>query len=125
MAKGRMVHKKIWDCNQFNEQQIIGRLLYIGLITIADDLGHFRADAKFIKRRFFYSDRIGPKKVGELLQSLQRVDLIRLFDYKDGTMGLHPKWDLYQKLRKDIATLDEFPDFKGYVPFPPDQHSDN
>lgn len=111
MAKGRMVHKKIWDSNQFNSLKIPLRLLYIGLITIADDYGCFRTEGDFLKKKLLYKDRISATQIEAMLQKINEVGLIEYRKTEFGSMGVHPKWTTYQKLRNDIARFSDFPDF--------------
>jgi len=109
-----MVHAKIWDSNQFNSLKIPLRLLYIGLITIADDYGCFRAEGKFLKRKLLHSDKISSAQIDAMLQTINEVGLIEYRQTEFGSIGVHPKWDTYQKLRKDIAKFSDFPDLNVY-----------
>ena len=105
-----MIWDKIWDCDQFAELSIPQRLLYIALITSADDEGCFRVDAKYLKRKVFYGDRLGIKFVERMIQRLQEVDLIVIGQCKKGLAGFHPNWHQYQTLRKDRSKPSEYSD---------------
>jgi len=115
MAKGRMVHHKIWDSDQFNLLKISYRLLYIGLITIADDYGCFRMDGKFIKRKIFHNDRISPRQIENMIQKLHEMNLIECLDTDYGAMGFHPKWNKYQKLNNRIPKISNFPEILSNI----------
>ncbi len=119
MAKARMIHGKIWDSDQFNSLSIPERLLYIAIITLADDYGCFRADGNFLKRKVFHSNRIGRQKVTEMLDHIAQIGLIKLFyDEKSQNViiGIHPGWNKYQKLRSDVRKVSDFPGWEHYVP---------
>jgi hypothetical protein len=110
MASRRMLHCKIWDSDQFNKLTISERLLYICLITLSDDHGCFRADAKFLKKSAFYYDRIGVKKVQKMLDHIASVGLIKTGLCEKGLAGIHPNWKKYQSLRPERCKLSEFPE---------------
>ncbi len=110
-----MLHAKIWDSNQFNSLKPLLRLLYIGLVTIADDYGCFRAEGTFLRRKLLHSDRISPAQIDAMLQKINEVGLIEYRQTEFGSIGIHPKWDTYQKLRKDIARSSDFPDLDVYA----------
>ncbi len=108
MANARMVHKKIWDSDQFNGLSIPERLLFIGLITMADDEGCFRGDAAYWRRIIFYSDRIGAPKVQIMLDHIAAAGLIVMGETKKGLAGYLPTWRSHQSLRLDRSKASEF-----------------
>jgi len=110
MALRRMVHIKLWDSDQFNKLTIAERLLYVCLISIGDDSGCFRADAKYLKKMAFYYDRIGVKKVQKMLDHISEVGLIVTAVCEKGMAGIHPNWHKYQSLRPERCKLSEFPE---------------
>lgn len=102
MAQRRMVYAKIWDSDQFNRLAIHERLLYIALITVADDEGCFRSDAKHLKRIIFYQDKkIGIARIEQMLQRIINEDLIVIDEIEKGRVGFHPNWHQHQYLRAD------------------------
>lgn len=107
-GKKRMVHDRIWDCDQFVGLNTRERLLFLALITGADDEGCFRADPKFWKRRVFYDDRIGIKRVSVMLESICDTGLIVLGETSKGQVGAHPNWHQYQSLRADRSKPSEY-----------------
>lgn len=101
MANKRMLHASIWESTQFTRMKDKAKLLYIGLITIADDDGRFKADPKLLRAKIFPFDKIGSKRITILLESIQNEKLIRLYEINNESFGFHPNWDKYQTLRKD------------------------
>lgn len=115
-----MMHVCLWDSEQFVSLKFQERLLYIALITYADDYGRFKLDPKFWKRRVFHSDRIGPPTIKQMLDRLQEVGLIASQPTLSCTIGYHPNWDRYQKLRSDRAKTSDFPELEGVTGIPND-----
>jgi hypothetical protein len=111
MTRKRMLHTKIWDSDQFAELKVRERLLYIALISNADDYGCFRLDAKFWKRKVFYNDKIGAPSIQLMLDKLIRSGLIGTYNFEGGQIGHHPKWKQYQKLRSDRPKTSDFEGF--------------
>jgi hypothetical protein len=103
MASRRMIHKQIWESEQFSSLTISERLLYVGLVVDADDQGCFRADAKYWKRCVFYEDRVGPGQIQKMLDQIQKTGLIIIGQTEKGVAGCHPNWHHYQTLRPERA----------------------
>lgn len=105
----RMVYSKIWDSDQFNTLTIPARLLYISLITLADDEGCFRADAKYLKRKVFHQDRpFSQERVKHMLRSITDVGLIVMGVTEKGLAGFHPNWREHQILRPDRSKPSQY-----------------
>lgn len=109
MAQRRMIHASIWESVQFTQLTDKARLLYIGLITHADDDGRFKADPKLIKAKVFPFDKIGSKRIAKLLESIQNVKLIELYEINNECFGFHPNWGKYQTLRQDRLKQSNIP----------------
>ena len=106
----RMLHDRIWESDQFAVLTIKERLLFIALITGADDEGCFRADPKHLRRKAFYGDRVSVNQVQKMLDHLQEVGLVVLGVTKKGMAGLHPNWWDYQSLRRDRSKPSKYSD---------------
>jgi hypothetical protein len=104
-----MIHKKIFDSDQFNGLTLAERVLYFALIVNADDEGRFRMDAPIWKRRVFHSDRIGTTMVQIMLDHITEAALVVRYEALGGTYGQHPNWHKYQTLRADRCKKSDFP----------------
>ena len=105
----RMVHSKIWESQQVESLKPLERLLYIGMITIADDEGRLRGDGEYLRRHLFYRDRIGPGKLKKMRNRIWEAGLIEVYTTKEGTFISHPKWNKYQTLEKRRCKPSDFP----------------
>ena len=105
----RMVHTQIWESEQFLKQSVPTRLLFIGMITIADDSGRLKGDAHYLKRMFFYRDRVSTASVEKMIQGLEESGLIIRYFVEDTAYIVHPHWRKYQKLRLDRTRISHIP----------------
>ena len=112
MAKARMIHKGIWESKQFSRLPDKAKILYIGLITIADDEGRFKVDPQILQAKLFMWDKIRVSRISKLLLSVQEAGLIDIYSAESEKFGFHPKWNKYQKLRQDRL-------IKSIIPPPP------
>ena len=92
----RMLHPEIWLHPDFGELSHTGRLLYVGLITIANDDGIMECEPRRIKAQIFPYDT--EVDIDDLLDSISQRGLI--VDYEvDGHRYLaHPNWTDYQTI---------------------------
>ena len=105
----RMLDAKIWESRQFNMLKPTERLLYIGMINHGDYEGRLRGDAEYLRKHFFYSDKIGTKKVVQMRDRITEVGLIEFYCDKDGEYISHPNWKRYQSFDKRWTKPSYFP----------------
>lgn len=56
MARKRMISPEIWENDDFSEIPILARLLFIGMISNADDFGKGKANPRLLKSKVFPYD---------------------------------------------------------------------
>jgi hypothetical protein len=105
----RMLDSQIWESKQFTNLSFAERLLYIGLITIADDNGRFKSDPKFLKGKLFTMDNTQPAKIKKMLEDIQKSNLICIYIVNDEQFGFHPNWENFQKIREDRRKFSSIP----------------
>ena len=110
MAERRMIRKDIWDNDAFSSLTIPARLLYIALITHADDEGCFRADAKHWSRTVFYDKRQGAIRVERMLDEMRKAKLIITGETENGYAGFITSWLKMQTLTKSKSKPSDFTD---------------
>lgn len=109
IPRARMVHTKIWHSDQFCKLSVSERLLYIAMVTLADDTGLMRGDARYLSKYIFFCDRYSDKRVEKMRDHIAEVGLIHVYSDDAGTYICHPKWNKYQTLRKDRIRDSEYP----------------
>lgn len=106
----RMIHSRIWISKQFTQLKPLERYLYIGMISFGDYHGLLRGDVTFLRREFFYNDRIGKRKIEKMRDQIAEVGLIEFYSDKNGEYISHPNWNKYQRLDTRSAKPSEYPD---------------
>jgi len=102
MSQKRMLHANIWESVQFTSLSRDARLFFIGLITIADDDGRFKANCSLLRSKIFPLDEeVTTKDVAKLLEETVNAGLISTYKIEEETFGVHPNWEKYQTLRAD------------------------
>lgn len=103
LGQRRMVYTNIWQNTDFKDLSDKAKLLYIGLITVADDDGRLRANSLLLRSQVFpYSDDIKQEDIRKWLGEIQKVKLIDFYRVKNDYFIQHPHWHKYQSIRKDI-----------------------
>lgn len=104
-----MIDSRIWESPQVSSLKPIERLLYVGMITIADDEGRLRGDGPYLRRQIFYGDKRGPANIERMRDRIQQVGLIDVYSTEKGTCISHPNWNKYQTPDKWKAKKSDLP----------------
>jgi hypothetical protein len=119
MSNKRMVHTSIWASGQVSKLSREARLLYIGLITFADDEGRLKGSPALLRSEVFpYDEDVSIKDVGRWLADIIKLNLVKEYMVDDESYLFHPKWSEYQTLRADRRK-------ESHVPAPDCQPDDN
>lgn len=105
----RMVHSKIWDSDQVALLRPIEALLYIGMITLGDDYGRLRGDARFLNARIFPYRKVSDRQVEQMRDRITEVGLITVYSDEKAIYIRHPNWERHQTLRPDKLKVSQFP----------------
>lgn len=104
-----MVHSKIWYSNQVSQLKPGEQLLYIGMITLGDDEGRLRGEARYLRAHIFPYGGVSDARVEKMRDKIVEVGLIAIYSDKDGTYIRHPNWEKYQTLRQDKLKVSQLP----------------
>lgn len=109
MARKRGINPNIWEDPTFNSITRDARLLYIGMISNADDEGYIRADAGILKRTIFGFDDITQDEVEKWRKELENFRGLHF--YKDnGELYAHlANFVKYQGQQKDRVQASVYP----------------
>lgn len=91
----RTLKPYMWEDEKIGQVTRDARLLFIGLITMADDAGRFRAVPTVIVGHIYPYDRDAGKKVCKWLQELETVGLIQLYGE---VYGCIVNWEKHQRI---------------------------
>lgn len=98
MARIRTLKPTIWDSEQLAEVSVNARLLFVGLITQADDEGRLKGSAKLIKSQVFPYDDFTSGDIAEWLQELSGEGLIHWFEVNGKQFVELPTWRKHQRV---------------------------
>lgn len=98
MTRIRTLKPEMWGDEGLGRCSIAARLLFVGIITQADDEGRFRSAPPLLRSVIFpYEDMIGSDVEGMLVE-LEREGLIRRYVAKGENFGDLPGWSRHQKV---------------------------
>lgn len=81
MARNRVIKPSFWSDDKVGRLTRDVRLLFIGMLNFADDLGVIYGEANVIKSKIFPHDDIDSKKVKEWLNDLVDIGMIAPIQY--------------------------------------------
>lgn len=98
-----MIDPSIWEDENFGKLRVESRLLFIGMISCADDEGYLRANSAYLKAAIFmYDDELSSesvKKSRDLL--IQNMRAVHYFVVDNNEYIHFTKWEEYQTIRAD------------------------
>ena len=114
MARIRSIKPELWLSPQVMNLSHSARLMFIGLITQADDDGRGLADVRRLKAAIFPGDDITSKQVSDWLSECKDQALVVLYDTaQHGSLYQLTGWH-HQKIKK--PTPSAYPPPTGFVP---------
>lgn len=107
MARKRMIDPNFWTDEKLGECSAIERLLFMGLISNADDEGYGRANPKLLKAFIFPYDDLRASDIEKSLLHLGGLNMVALFKYDEQTYYYLPNFLRHQTINK--PTKSTFP----------------
>jgi hypothetical protein len=105
MPRIRSIKPEIWSSPQVMNLSRDARLLFIGLITQADDEGRGTADVRKLSGTIFPGDRLSAERVRKLLDEVQAQRLVELYNSEQhGRLYLLPAFRKHQVINKPRAS---------------------
>ena len=94
MTKRRMIHDCIWQSESFSALTYRQRVLWIGLITTADDQGRGRAHPGLVRAAVFPFDVVSQEDIQDDLDAISAAGMVLIYqvDDKDFYQVIH-WWD--------------------------------
>ncbi len=108
----RTVKPEFWISESNGRLSRDARLLFVGLLNLADDGGRLRASVGFIAGALFPFDDDGRKVVSKGLVELERYGKVRLYESGGDSYAFVTGFEAHQKLDKR---------FPSRLPVPPDK----
>jgi hypothetical protein len=115
MARIRTIKPEIWLSPQVMNLSLPARLLFIGLITQADDQGRGIADPRRLKAAVLPADDVTASQVEEWLREIAAQRLAVLYESTaHGRLYSLPSWFQHQSINKPKSSA--YPPVPGVVP---------
>jgi len=111
MARKRQIDPGIWTSEQFCALGIEARLLFIGMITQADDEGRLKGGAQYLKMAIFPGDVYTADKVRKWRDEVINNQLVVLYNHDGNEYLCLPNFTKYQYMTKR---------FESKLPPPPE-----
>jgi len=109
-SQRRMVYMKIWTSEQFGGLSDKAKILYIGMVTLADDDGRLRGNPAYLRGQIFpYNEDLSVTDVLQFRNEVEKSGLITTYSIDGFEYIEHPKWEEYQVIRKDLYKKSTLP----------------
>jgi hypothetical protein len=103
----RVIREGILESERYWSVSIEARQMFMHMMLLADDFGCIKASSMFLRRRCF-NDGPTHEKVSKLLNELQDVDLLRLYDHERTCYAFIPRFQ--QRLQRNTLRHPEPPE---------------
>lgn len=100
-----MIDPSFWTDEKLGECTVQERLLFMGLISNADDEGYGRANSKLLKSLIFPYDDFLVSDLEDWLYRLCELKLIILYKFKEQTYYNLPNFLKHQTINKPTMTV--------------------
>jgi hypothetical protein len=95
----RSIKPDCWQDAALGRVSRDARLLFVGLITQADDGGRMPGDPRLLKAQVFpYDDNLAPSEIDAWLDELEQQGLVRCYAASEDRFVALPGWETNQKI---------------------------
>ena len=108
MARKRMISPEIWESQSFGELSILGKILFIGMISQADDDGKGILSAQFLKSRILPYDELRIAEVDKALKEIGHKTSVKYYEVKGKRYYILENWQKWQLINR--PTQSKLPD---------------
>lgn len=101
MARKRMIDPGIWTSEDFSNLSMLARLIWVGLISNADDEGRGKANVAYLKSQLFpYDDELSLKKIDAALKEIETSMSIEFYEVEGKKYYQLTKWSKFQTINR-------------------------
>lgn len=95
-TRTRLIAPEFWESDSVNDLTIRQRLLFLGLISNADDQGRLKGRAEYIKSKIFIYDQFTPDEIQSDLEAIANIQGIILYEASGRKYIQVIKWWCFQ-----------------------------
>lgn len=110
----RTLKPEVWQDEKVGKLSRDARLLFVGLITLADDDGRFRALDSLVLGHVFPYDTDAPRKLAKWMKELGKAGLVLIYEVDSVVYGAFPKWSSHQKINRKNDSILPAPALNGH-----------
>lgn len=99
MARKRMIDPNIWQSEDFSKLSTLGKLVFIGLFSLADDEGRGRCNPVYLKSTLFpYEEGIRSADIDKTLSEISSNMSVFFYSYDGSSYYSLLSWNTFQKI---------------------------
>lgn len=114
MPRIRTIKPELWGSGDIKPLSRDARLLFIGLISMADDDGRFLAAINAINGFVFPNDDLPPARVRKWFNELADRDVVHPYTVEGVVYACIPNWHKHQVINRHTASRLPEPDCECY-----------
>ncbi len=125
MARKRMIDPNIWQSEDFSKLSTLGKLVFIGLFSLADDEGRGRCNPVYLKSTLFpYEEGIRSADIDKTLSEISSNMSVIFYSCDGSSYYSLYNWNTWQKIDKPSQSkIPEYDEKTMQILF--DEHSTN
>lgn len=112
MARKRMIDPNIWQSEDFSRLSTLGKLVFIGLFSLADDEGRGRCNPVYLKSTLFpYEEGIRSADIDKTLSEISSNMSVILYSCDGSSYYSLYNWNTWQKI--DRPSESKIPEYNS------------
>lgn len=105
MARKRMIDPNIWQSEDFSKLSTLGKLVFIGLFSLADDEGRGRSNPIYLKSTLFpYEEGIRSADIDKTLSEISSNMSVIFYSCDGSSYYSLYNWNTWQKIDRPSAS---------------------
>ena len=104
MARKRMISPEIWESQSFGELDLLGKVMYIGMISHADDEGRGILSAQLLKSKILPYDVVRNADVEKALEDIGNKTSTVYYEVNGKSYYYLENWTKWQYIQKPIPS---------------------
>lgn len=113
MARKRMISPEIWESQSFGELDLLGKVMYIGMISHADDEGRGILSAQLLKSKILPYDVVRNADVEKALEDIGNKTSTLYYEVNGKSYYYLENWSKWQYIQKPIPSKLPSPPLRG------------
>lgn len=111
MARKRMIDPGIWSSEDFGSLSTLAKVVFVGLVSQADDEGRGLANPQYLKSILFpYDDKLRAADIGKTLSEIASRMSTTFYACDEKQYYVMENWEKYQSINKPTTSKIPLPD---------------